>query len=82
MSSGEWLWGVAWLAVLPWVALVSWQPWDALPIVVEPATFKHWVYLGYAVGVLAWDRWLRSSPWSVCWDAGDNPGPTICAWSS
>jgi hypothetical protein len=53
MSSGEWLWGVAWLAVLPWVALVSWQPWDALPDVVDPATFKYWVFLGYAVGVLA-----------------------------
>src|SRR4051812_30609952 len=25
MSSGEWLWGLAWLAVLPWVAWIIWQ---------------------------------------------------------
>jgi hypothetical protein len=53
LRSGEWLWGVTWLAVLPWVALVSWQHWAMLPEAVNPATIKRWMFLGYAVGVLA-----------------------------
>jgi hypothetical protein len=53
LSSGEWLWGVAWLAVLPWIAWVGWQYWDTPPEFLEPARFKRWILVGYAVGILA-----------------------------
>jgi hypothetical protein len=54
MSSGEWLWGVAWLAVLPWTGWVVWQHLDdTLPETLQPDAFKKWIFLGYAVGVLA-----------------------------
>ncbi|HYV34617.1 MAG TPA: hypothetical protein VE988_02870 [Gemmataceae bacterium] len=53
MSSGEWLWGVAWLAVLPWTCWVVWQRWDTLPETLQPEHSKRWIFLGYAVGVLA-----------------------------
>jgi hypothetical protein len=53
MSSGEWLWGLAWLAVLPLVAWLIWQRWDTPPEPLDPATIKHSVFVGYAVGALA-----------------------------
>ena len=52
MSSGEWLWGLAWLAVLPLVAWLIWQRWDTLPELLDPATIKDSVFAGYTVGVL------------------------------
>ncbi len=53
-SSGEWLWALAWLAALPLVALIIWQHFGGtLPERMEPTAIKRWIYLGYAVGVLA-----------------------------
>jgi hypothetical protein len=53
LSSGEWLWGVAWLGVLPLTAWVAWQNFGTLPEAVESSTLKHGIFVGYAVGTLA-----------------------------
>src|SRR5262249_42488681 len=54
MSSGEWPWGVAWLAVLPWVAGVGWQHWDpSAAEALAPAAVKRWLFVGYAIGTLS-----------------------------
>jgi hypothetical protein len=53
LKSGEWLWGVAWLALLPWTAWIIWQRWGTATETFQPELFKRWVFLGYAVAVLA-----------------------------
>lgn len=53
LTLGEWLWGVAWLAA---VALVTWIAWQAVPEspeLIRTADVKHYVFAGYAVGVLS-----------------------------
>src|SRR5262249_34985518 len=53
MSSGEWLWGVAWLGALAWTAGVIWQKWFPPSEMLDPALVKRWLFVGYAIGVLA-----------------------------
>jgi hypothetical protein len=53
MSSGEWLWGVGWLVVLPWIAWVLWTYLDTPPEMLVSVSFRRGVVLGYAVGALA-----------------------------
>jgi len=53
ISSGELLWGLAWLAVLPLTAWLAWQHWGTPPEWLAPATIKHTVFEGYTIGALA-----------------------------
>jgi hypothetical protein len=53
LTSGEWLWGAAWLGVLPLTAWVVCQHFDTLPEALESSSVKHGIFVGYAAGTLA-----------------------------
>jgi hypothetical protein len=53
LTAGEWLWGVAWLGAVAFIAWIVWQYWGTPPEPLRPASFKQHVFVGYAVGVLA-----------------------------
>jgi hypothetical protein len=53
LSSGEWLWGFAWLAAVLLTGWIAWQYWGTPPEQLRPEHFKGHVFVGYAVGVLS-----------------------------
>ena len=55
MSSGEWLWGLAWAGTfaLGRHSIRSASASGTLPEMLEPAALKRWIFVGYAVGTLA-----------------------------